>query len=215
MARDGSFARSYVDFAKYENDVNCKVAAFEISCFNEWAKNRNNDGVYTKREPYRIAKLEVTMLFIPRTSETETLPRSIKMAMEEARMLKNLRSVKLEGYLSQQGGDCRYWKRRYFKLKDLDFIAHNESNMKPRANINLSKAVKIINSSDDIETGQRAEQFKVKFLNGEIIDFTADNLEEKMEWVQALQKVVGQNAIRSRQPWIQLLVDNEIPTQDQ
>lgn len=71
VARDGSFARSYVCLKDFEQKAYGRPFITEINCFNEWAiepgslkTKRGNNPV--RRPPYRIGKLEVQMLFVPK-----------------------------------------------------------------------------------------------------------------------------------------------------
>lgn len=207
VANDGSFARCYVDLAQYENHVTGKAGNFNLNCFNEWVASG---------QPYTVAQLEVKMLFIPRTEPYEILPTSIKAAYEGLEDLKKESTREVTGYLHQEGGDCDTWKKRYFVLKGTSMVAHSEYSHKPRAKINLSKVVEVIyvdkeninrSSSNyrnfsDIFLVEHA--FKVRFSNGEIIDFGAPNKEEKNQWIQAIQEVVYRNRFR-RQPWVKAM----------
>lgn len=71
VARDGSFARSYVCLKDFEQKAYGRPFITEINCFNEWAiepgslkTKRGNNPV--RRPPYKIGKLEVQMLFVPK-----------------------------------------------------------------------------------------------------------------------------------------------------
>lgn len=209
MAQDGSFARSYVDFAQYEPLITGKACNFDVTCFNEW-ETYVEKGVLKKRQPYRIGKLELQMLYIPRTKESEVFPPSIHVAYEAVREYQLQLQVSYEGFLSQEGGDCNYLKRRWFTLNGTDLIAHNEFSKKTRAKINLIKAVGLV-SSNTRGYGRRQDDsvmpqgFKVKFMNGETIEFVADSLYEKMNWLRALDKVILKN--KFRQPWIRILYE--------
>lgn len=205
----------------------------------------NRDSLSLRKSPYPIATLECQMMFIPRGTENEQLPGSIEEATqilqiarqqveqekeeerikiekekEEARKRKEAEKAEslVEGCLSQLGGDCKYWRRRYFKLNGVAFTltAYSESSRKPRVSINLRKAVRIIEdkktlTNDDGSSGSSnsknrrrsafAEQeegfmfvnegFRVRFANGEIIDFYADDQATKKEWVKGLRQVIA------------------------
>ena len=72
VARDGSFARSYVSLKDFEKSCFGRPNTVEVSCFNEWATDmssvKSKRSVPIKKAPYRIGKLEVQLLFIPKTS---------------------------------------------------------------------------------------------------------------------------------------------------
>lgn len=224
FAQDGSFARCYIDLDQYETQITGKAANFNLTCFNEWEsvfdKSKNQ---VVKLKPYRIGQLEVKMLFVPRTDAHEVLPSSIKSAQESIGDLLQEANFNYEGYLHQEGGDCEIWKRRFFKLHGTSLIAHSEYSHKTRAKINLAKVVEIIYV--DKENLQRSPQnyrdfsdillvehaFKIKFANGEIIDFGAPNKKEKDEWISIIEKIVYRNKFR-RQPWVKLMIENQYNT---
>lgn len=215
FATDGSFARCYVDLEQYESQINGIACNFNISCFNEWATIHQGAEV-KKVEPYKIAQLEVKMLYVPRSEPYEVLPMSIKAAYESLDDLKKESGIQLEGYLHQEGGDCDMWKKRWFKLCGTSLIAHSEFSHKTRAKINLAKVVEVIyvdkeninrSSSNyrnfsDILLVENA--FKIRFANGEIIDFGAPNKDEKLQWIKAIQEIVYRNKFR-RQPWVKTM----------
>lgn len=219
IAQDGSFARCYVDLDQYESKITGEACNFNITCFNEWETVPGKDnGPNTRCQPYRIGQLEVKMLFVPRTNNQEILPTSIKSAYECIEDLQQESNLTHEGYLHQEGGDCEILKKRYFKLQGTSLVAHSEFSHKTRAKINLSKIVDVIyvdetdinkssanyrNFSDVILV---AHSFKIKFANGEVIDFGAPNRNEKFEWVAILEKIVYRNKFR-RQPWVKLMIE--------
>jgi hypothetical protein len=98
-------------------------------------------------------------------------------------------------------------------------VGYHESTRARRATINLAKSTRVADDRQSlIETpptkkpGQRRksgfqseeaegyiylqEGFRVWFGNGEVIDFRADTKEEKREWVNVLQGVVGKVPLR-------------------
>ena len=158
------------------------------------------------------------MMFVPRTDNQEILPTSIKSAYECIEDLHQESTLAHEGYLHQEGGDCEILKKRFFKLQGTSLIAHSEFSHKTRAKINLSKIVDVIyvdekdinkssanyrNFSDVILV---PHSFKIRFANGEVIDFGAPNRAEKLEWVTILEKIVYRNKFR-RQPWVELMIE--------
>lgn len=214
-AVDGSFARMYIAFSQYEKEIYGKVATFEVPCYNEWTVKSDTQGK-KKKEPYQIALLKVQMMFIPRASKAEALPGSIKEAVSELQAASKVieqesikdredLGIKLEGYMSQLGGDCKYLRRRLFKLENTTLTAYSESSHKPRAIINLKKGVRI----EDTDVGG----FRVMFKNGESIEFYTENM---TEWIQKIQTVIDnkeeleklQKEEAEIKPWVALILDN-------
>lgn len=212
FANDGSFGKNKINFSAHDNDVAGKCQSYIIELFNEWEVVKQNDKIY-KKPAHLIGKLDVSMLFIPRTSPLETLPPSIKIGYKIANHLVEQSKIRYEGFLFQEGGDCDLWKRRFFKIEGTKLIAHQETSKKPRAQINLLKVVDILhdgkkssnerNFTDEI---LMSDCFKLKFLNGEIINFNAETKELKDEWIKKLERVVELN--KFHQPWVKLLTQN-------
>ncbi|KAF8458425.1 hypothetical protein BGX38DRAFT_1265157 [Terfezia claveryi] len=236
VARDGSFARSYVCLKDFEQKAYGRPFIAEINCFNEWAiepgslkTKRGNNPV--RRPPYRIGKLEVQMLFVPKPPgmTDKDLPKSMAAAIRELKEAENMVARSWEGYLSQQGGDCPFWRRRYFKLIGAKLTAYHEVNRQPRATINLAKAIRLIDdrpslTEPEIPTtnGKRRksafaemeegymfveEGFRIKFQNGETIDFYADNAEDKQGWMNVLGETIGGG--QENRNWCELILNKE------
>ncbi|KAI1484238.1 DUF1709-domain-containing protein [Daldinia eschscholtzii] len=253
-AEDGTFARAYVCLKEHESRCYGRPYMVEIATFNEWATEEPNfansvkskrSGVPTnsvvRRAPYKIGKLEVQLLFVPRPkgSTNDDMPKSMNMCIRELKAAEERLSRNWEGHLSQQGGDCPYWRRRYFKLVGTKLTAYHETTRQPRATINLSNAKRLIDDrrqlTDPETTGRGGkrrrsafaeeeegymfveEGFRIRFNNGEIIDFYADTREDKQGWMKVLGDVIGRsgeeedttNAPSSRRKWCELVLKRE------
>lgn len=217
FAQDGSFARCYVDLEQYEEQITGVVCNYNLNCYNEWENAKHTAEINAKRKPYVISQLEVRMLYIPRAQEHEVLPISIKNAYETVHDVLQLSDISYEGYMYQEGGDCETLKRRFFTLHGTSLVAHNDANLKSRAKINLSKVVDVIylkpkdinentehfrNFSDGVLL---PHSFKIKFANGETINFGAPNEEVKQHWVRLLETIAYRNKVR-RQHWVVLML---------
>ncbi|KAF5094989.1 hypothetical protein D0Z00_003318 [Geotrichum galactomycetum] len=242
-AKDGSFGRVSIAFKDYESQIFGKPGSFDVPIYNHWATSGIAGGSKTKRPAYLVGVLQVQMMFIPRHSKREELPHTLRDAMsminqgkeqretdkraleervkaqKEAQEQERRNATKHEGFLSQLGGDCTYWRRRFFKLDGPELTAYSETTRKPRASINLVKAIRVVEDKSTLTekmvsvgneksaAGRRrrksafAEQeeafmfvdsgFRIRFSNGEIIDFYADTMERKEEWVQVLKNVIS------------------------
>lgn len=216
FAPDGSFGRCYVDLSQYEDKITYCANSFDIGCFNEWETVATSSGSI-QAKPYRVATLEARMLYVPRTELHEALPTSIKSAHDVVELLGREQTISHHGYLNQDGGDCDGLKRRFFKLQGHWLVAHSEFSHKTRAKINLSKIVDVIyvNKGSDIVTAQKVarnfsdvllvpESFKIRFSNGETIDFGAPNMAEKFQWISLFEQICQINKYR-RLPWVQAM----------
>ncbi|KAI0455585.1 DUF1709-domain-containing protein [Xylaria acuta] len=255
-AEDGSFARSYVCLKEHESRCYGRPYMVEIAAFNEWATEdagfassvkSKRSGMPTnsivRRAPYKIGKLEVQLLFVPRPkgSTDDDMPKSMNSCIRELKAAEERLSRNWEGHLSQQGGDCPYWRRRYFKLVGTKLTAYHETTRQPRATINLSNAKRLIDDRRQLtnpettgRNGKRRrsafaeeeegymfveEGFRIRFNNGEVIDFYADTPEDKEGWMKVLGDVIGRGGgggddddgtgVNSRRKWCELVLKRE------
>lgn len=112
--------------------------------------------------------------------------------------------------------------------------AFHETTRQPRATINLSKASKLIDDKSSLvqkETttkggGRRKsafaeeeegymfveEGFRIRFANGEVIDFYADNASDKEGWLRVLSESVGKgtnNGNGQAKQWTEVVLRRE------
>ncbi len=120
VAEDGSFARAYVCLKEHEARCFGRPYHVDVACFNEWAmeeagfassvksKRGGNATAVVRRAPYKVGKLELQLLFVPRPKGTsdEDMPKSMNSCIREMKVAEERLSRNFEGHLSQQGGDC-------------------------------------------------------------------------------------------------------------
>jgi hypothetical protein len=134
--------------------------------------------------------------------------------------------------LSQQGGDCPYWRRRFFRLQGTKLTAYHEHTRQPRATINLSKATRLIDDQKSLVSdptsghptkGRRKsafaeeddgyqfveEGFRMRFANGETIDFYAESAADKNAWMKALSSCIGKPSTSSTAKWTDVVLTKE------
>ncbi|CAG8104002.1 unnamed protein product [Penicillium nalgiovense] len=246
VARDGSFGRAYVALSDHEEQAFGRPHIVDVACFNEWAVEEQMSSIKSKksatsintqrRPPYKIGKLEVQLLFVPKPkgSKDEDMPKSMNACIREMRDAESVASRSWEGFLSQQGGDCPYWRRRFFKLQGSKLTAFHETTRQPRATINLAKASKLIDDRSSLlqkETSTKGgsrrksafaeeedgymfveEGFRIRFGNGEVIDFYADSPADKEGWLRVMSEAVGKGASSGNgalKPWADLVLKRE------
>ncbi|KAJ5366201.1 hypothetical protein N7541_000142 [Penicillium brevicompactum] len=246
VARDGSFGRAYVALSDHEQQAFGRPHIVDVACFNEWAVEEQMSSVKSKksatsvntqrRPPYKIGKLEVQLLFVPKPKggKDEDMPKSMNACIREMRDAESVAARSWEGVLSQQGGDCPFWRRRFFKLQGSKLTAYHETTRQPRATINLAKASKLIDDRSSLlqkETSTRnggrrksafaeeedgymfvEEGFRIRFGNGEVIDFYADSPAEKDGWLRVMSEAVGKGSTSgggSIKPWADLVLKRE------
>lgn len=118
VARDGSFGRAYVALSDHEKMAFGRPYTVDIACFNEWAVDEHPSSVKSKksatsmtaqrRPPYKIGKLELQLLFVPKPKggNDDDMPKSMNACIREMRDAESVTARSFEGFLSQQGGDC-------------------------------------------------------------------------------------------------------------
>ncbi|KXT01381.1 hypothetical protein AC578_6648 [Pseudocercospora eumusae] len=226
---DGSFARSYVNLKAHEKECFGRQLTVDVPCYNEWAQERDAAVVNSvrskrgnagpvRRPPYVVGFLELQLLYVPKPAGAtdDHMPKSMSSAMREMNRASDHVEVVHESYLSQQGGDCTHWRRRFFRLQGPRLTAYHEHTQQKRAVINLSKATRLVDDKNTLvadpksanpssKGGRRKsafaeedegyqyveEGFRIRFANGETIDFYADSRAEKDEWMNVLSKVLG------------------------
>lgn len=132
----------------------------------------------------------------------------------------------------------QHWRRRYFRLQGPRLTAYHEHTNQKRAVINLSKAVRLVDDrrtllADPVAPTSPAkpsggnrrksafteeddgyqyveEGFRIRFANGETIDFYADSKAAKEEWMTMLAQVVGKADPGNRKKgWTDLVFAHE------
>jgi hypothetical protein len=109
--------------------------------------------------------------------------------------------------------------------------AYHESTRQPRAKIDLAKAAKVIDDRGSLVAnpeggksgkGRRKsafaeedegyqfveEGFRIRFANGETIDFYADKASDKEAWIEVLQRAVGKSSVSGRE-WCKAVLARE------
>jgi hypothetical protein len=117
-AEDGSFGRSYVCLKDHESRCYGRPYVADVACFNEWAteeanfgsvvKSKRGNTVVQRRAPYKVAKLELQLLFVPKPkgATDDDMPKSMNSCIREMKEAELAVARNWEGHLSQQGGDC-------------------------------------------------------------------------------------------------------------
>ncbi|MCJ1398297.1 Bud site selection protein bud4 [Xylographa trunciseda] len=247
VAKDGSFARSYICLKDHESQAYGKPFIVDVPCFNEWAMEevqtmgsarsgwRSTATAMQRKAPYKIGKLELQLLFVPKPKGAQDgdMPKSMNACIRELQEAEITTEKSWEGNLSQQGGDCPYWRRRFFRLEGSKLTAYHEATRQPRATINLAKASKLIDDKSSLiqkevsgKGGSRRrsafaaeeegymfveEGFRIRFANGETIDFYADSAAEKEDWMKVLVDVVGKEA-KTTKKWTDLVLAKQRST---
>jgi hypothetical protein len=117
-AEDGSFGRSYVCLKDHETRCFGRPYVVDVACFNEWAteevthassvKSKRGNTNVQRRAPYKVGKLELQLLFVPKPkgASDDDMPKSMNSCIREMKEAEVATARNWEGPLSQQGGDC-------------------------------------------------------------------------------------------------------------
>jgi len=117
-AEDGSFGRSYVCLKDHEAKCYGRPYVVDVASFNEWAtdevtalssvKSKRGNTHVQRRAPYKIGKLELQLLFVPKPkgAKDDDMPKSMNSCIREMKEAELAIARSFEGHLSQQGGDC-------------------------------------------------------------------------------------------------------------
>lgn len=129
----------------------------------------------------------------------------------------------------------QHWRRRFFRLQGPKLTAYHEHTHQKRAVINLSKASRLVDDKTTLMAdpaspvksgkGRRKsafaeedegyayveEGFRIRFANGETIDFYADSRERKEDWMVVLSQVIGKAdpGADKRAMWTDLVLARE------
>lgn len=170
VACDGSFARGSLNLNAICREGRGILHSKSIELINEWEDNRQG------------CIIDLELMWIPRISSNECLPRSLDVANEMVRKAKASNEPLKEGYLYQLGGDCRKWKRRRFVLDSSALIAQSTSQYhRPRALFNLEKAKTVVQKGSIVVLGfQKDRKLELKALDDE----------NAAEWTLAVSQVL-------------------------
>lgn len=195
---DGEFGRGYLFESHYEREIYGAVKSYTIPCYNEWE---------SPDCPKHCAGLQITMMYVPKLFANEELPTSLKQAQDQLNQAMQKKGLKLQGYLTQNGGDCNMWRRRYFTLNGNELIAHHEASHRRRLLIDLREALSVKEAlSDDLWCIYEDRSFQITFIDGEAISFYADTVEERIRWVWYLQQNLA-NCTGKQQCWTDLVLE--------
>lgn len=181
----GEFARCYVIESQIEDDVYGQARTFSLPCVAEW------DTSSGENKKQVVATIQVVMMYIPKVYKQEVLPQSLASCQkvidrafhEEPSILSN------SGFLSQEGGDCSYWRRRWFELKDGKLIGKHQDSMRFKLEIDIENdpQVRIIDDPEDYASLYGKRTFKIIYSGCPAgITLLADSEENCQRWLMSL-----------------------------
>lgn len=200
---DGQLARGYLFESHYEADIFGRPQTYSLPLYNEWQGE----------DPKHLCDLQVTLMYVPKLFSSENIPTSMQACIKELETARRNRGLRFEGYLTQNGGDCTLWRRRWFTLRRNELTGHHEDSRKVRTFINMENARSILDASevppsDDLWCIYEDRTFFVTFKDGEQVSFYADTAALKDEWLAAL-RMAAAHCTGRQQSWVDLILDRE------
>lgn len=220
----GEFAQTVItyDAASFQNPLHeafGRPASVVLPLMNEWAYNDPYPTVQTRMpvEAFAMGRLQVTLMFVPGSENVpdQYYPDSIADAvtqytghMEQAQSSGLINGKKISGYLTQEGGSCRYWRRRWFELHGTTLVGHTDDTKKVRTIIDLTTSILLAGSltqDDDYDEYlfNKDKLFRLGVVTTkdtlaksdgdekEIIQFMADTPAQRDMWVRALGAAIS------------------------
>lgn len=125
---DGSFAQAVISLRDHEKKAFGRPLIVDVPCFNSWAtedgitgsSTRSKHGGVQRKPPYKIGKLELQLLYIPRPKgvSPDDMPQSMSACVKQLKEAEANTTRFHEGWLSQQGADCPVGLFRFASLPD-------------------------------------------------------------------------------------------------
>lgn len=213
-----------------------RPASISLPLMNEWAYNQPHPTVATRVpvEAFAMGQLQVTLMFVPGNEFVPDLyyPDSIADAvtqyaeyLERAQCNDLAAGATFSGYLTQEGGGCRYWRRRWFELHGTTLIGHTDDTKKVRMVIELSSSTLLTGSlshyDDDGCPFNKDKLFRLQVTPGkktvtddeeeEAIKFVADDTRQRDAWVRALDAAISNSQALARS-WVGTVVEANVST---
>ncbi|GAA5899981.1 hypothetical protein JCM6882_007017 [Rhodosporidiobolus microsporus] len=152
--------------------------------------------------------LVVELLFVPAVPGVTkaSLPKSMDEVVEGLELADWATKITHQSVLTQLGGDCPVWRRRQVKLRGSTLVPYSEVTKRSFVEINLALVDRIedLNNpsmptpgsraskyDEDDDVGRMDNSFRLVFKDGNRIDFFADSIEAKAQWLAVLNTVVG------------------------
>ncbi|KAF5384479.1 hypothetical protein D9757_006459 [Collybiopsis confluens] len=216
---DGTLARAFVSFKDISSRCDTRLFETTFPLIGQRVELGN------KFSTLQVGELVLQMFRLPALPglPPEELPQSLEECHRGLRHVNWHKMTYFEGTLTQNGGDCRSWRRRQLRIMGANLVAFNDVTKRVTATINLKNAIAIEDNQDPHkrEGGVRSpgsgtsryddeydglfgveRSFKLVFPSEEIL-FFADTDEEKARWLEVLRALVGH--IPPHPLWAELL----------
>lgn len=216
VGTDGSFGRSYHKLQDVKDRARLKLYAEAVPVWNEWVQepvmSKGKQVSMRRRPAYEVASVRMQYLYLPAlpASLDAEAPMSIAAVLHDLEGQQRIddwyREIRIEGYLSQQGGDCSAWRRRFFKLEGTNLVAYHEATRAKRYALDLKHATALqydetrdwssghgqLHENMDTDGGMLVPGgFRLRFDDGLEVGFYAYDQSDFERWTHMLGRVVG------------------------
>ncbi|KAK0548448.1 Bud site selection protein bud4 [Tilletia horrida] len=166
MNREGAFGRTRILFEELQDRCVGTCATFDcavmgvaepvgsISAASRLASLSSVSAAFEQNLNKVRGKLRLKIFYLPPIPNIprNLLPDSLdECIMGMKAVISQKTHVWMEGTLTQNGGDCRSWRRRPVQAQGNSLICFNEITKRPIVKIDLSKAVQIEDSFDPVD----------------------------------------------------------------
>ncbi|KAI8144848.1 hypothetical protein BJV82DRAFT_61231 [Fennellomyces sp. T-0311] len=147
---DGALAQTRVSLESIETQCRTKLCTASFALINGWYQYARIGGIIPMHKKDRfgvvpekaVGKITVKLFFLPyENPEIENLPTSLNACEQALNIQRYSRTRWQTGFMSQLGGDVKFWRRRYFSLRGWRLFSYTDVSRLPRVIIDLSKAV--------------------------------------------------------------------------
>ncbi|KAF8589532.1 hypothetical protein K439DRAFT_1405122 [Ramaria rubella] len=232
---DGTLARAFISFKEIAK--RCDTRLFETS-FPLIGQRTGGLSPESVANPWTMGEIVLQIFRLPPLPgiPANLLPQSLEECHRGLRHINWHKVTYHEGVLTQNGGDCRTWRRRMLRVIGSNLVAFNDVTKKATATIDLKKAIAVEDddrtfaamtspasaatsrSRDEFDDVYRVERsFRLIFPNNEEISFFADNDDAKARWLEVFRALVGHippNPLWAELIWLRQdeVAKNSVPT---
>ncbi|KAF8120726.1 hypothetical protein EV363DRAFT_1472182 [Boletus edulis] len=183
LKQDGTLARALISFKDIA--ARCDVRLLEIKYPLIGQRSESSGGATTME----LGEIVLQMFKLP--SLPGVMSNQLPQSMDECpRSLRHVAWHKItyfEGTLTQNGGDCKTWRRRMFRVTGANLIAFNDVTKKAMATINLKKAIAV----EDTQDARLAALSPDGRCRDGYHSLIAVEYDEKAKWLEVLRALVG------------------------
>ncbi|CAO3600735.1 unnamed protein product [Absidia cylindrospora] len=156
--QDGALAQTRVSLSAVSYQCRTRLCTASFALVNGWYQPAKKSGARhplllsraskEKRQPMvqekAVGKLTIELFYLPNVElKLPDLPVDMDSCENALNIQRFHQTIWRSGYMSQLGGDVKYWRRRYFKLIGGHLYSYTDTLYSPRTMIDLTKAVVI------------------------------------------------------------------------